>query len=197
MPDFDFGDSLTTSNSEPATTVGPTPRPTRPAQVTVVDAWPQTAGPGWFILFASSFAWCLAGIIIGVAACNFQWPDLIPNPNPSPLRDGTYVLFHVEDDDWKDLPPEQQAIRNSVPLRKWIDENCTVEKMEDGSEAAAARWFDKDADLENESEEWRKLAKSVTLDPPSAIVSHAGRVKEFKLPKDVPTTIKALEAVVK
>ena len=197
MSDFDFGiEQPTTSGTVPASvSIGPQqPRPTRPAQMTPA-ATHETAGPGWFFLFVSSFAWCLAGIIIGVAASNFHWSDIVPNP--SPLRDGTYILFHVEDDDWKDLPPEQQAIRNSVPLRKWIDDHCTIEKIEDGSEAAAARWFDKDANLENESDEWRKLVKSVTLDPPSVAVSHAGRVKEFKLPKDVGTTIKALEAVVK
>jgi hypothetical protein len=192
MPDFDFGDTSSGSVPASASVIGPRPRPIRPAQVEQVSQH-GVAGPGWFFLFANSLACCLAGIVIGYAVAGVDWPDI----KPSPVRDGTYVLFNLEYDEIKDLTTDQQQIVTSVLLREWADENCTIERMEDGTDAAAIRFLDKDDRLANESDTWRQLHKSVTLQPPSVLVAGRRGVKEFALPKNVKETIEALEKVSK
>ncbi len=194
MADFDFfgdGQSIQPISIQQAQQVqsGPVAQPV--IQPTLLAE--KTAGPGWLFLFANAFVCCLCGIVIGYASAQIKWPDV----TPSPLDEGTYVLFNLEFDDLKELSKEQQQIIGSVLLRKWADDHCTIEKMEDGTEAAAIRFPDADDDYEKETDEWKRLKKAVTLPPPSVIVAHDGRVKEFKLPPDVETTIKALDAVVK
>jgi hypothetical protein len=187
MPDFDFG--LHEDSRPIAVTQHPVPKEIYPVQPVVE----RTAGPGWFFLFANSLACCLAGIVIGYAVAGIEWPDV----TPSPVRDGTYVLFNLEYDEIKNLSPQQQQIVTSVLLREWADKHCTIERMEDGTEAAAIRFLDPDDRLSNESETWQQLHKSVTLQPPSVLVAGQRGVKEFALPKDVDETIEALEKVVK
>lgn len=201
MPDFDFGETY--SNSAPATStaVGPRPRPIQPAvieqqQLQVQHAQLHAQQPtSWLTLFANSFAFCVVGIVIGVAVSNMRWPDFVPTP--SPLTEGTYVLLSVEKDDIKEWDQEQKNILNSVLVREWADKNCTIEQMEDGTEAAAFRILDPDDDLRNESDAWQKLKKSVTLKPPSVLVASPRGVKEFDLPKNTEGLITALEKVAK
>lgn len=105
-----------------------------------------------------------------------------PPPGPQPIpATGFRVLFAYESAD--KLTRAQSGVLNSTKIREYLQRKCV--KV---NNVAEARWWDKDVDLKNESETWRKIwdaTKPQLTNLPAVVVINDTKGEVFPLKSNV------------
>ena len=119
----------------------------------------------------------LSGIMLEVNTTEFSLPDWanVFNFQPEPPM----VLFKIGDG--KKLTKEQNGFIYGQETRKYLETHCA----QDDKGNPDVRWFDKDADLSNESPEFQALGRFPGVQEPAVVIGRGrGKITWFPIPPD-------------
>jgi hypothetical protein len=112
-----------------------------------------------------------------------------PTPTPAPIKEpGLRVLIVEETANRGNLPYSQGLIFGAIELHDWADKHCS----KDSAGKSNIRIFDKDADLEHESDLWKKAMQFPRDSVPWLIVSNGVSGESVPLPSDLPSLMEVL-----